>query len=581
MARIFDERHRFEIWLQIELAVAEGWAALGRIPMADYKKMAAKAKFDLPLFRRYESKVEHEVVAFVSAVGDSLGDLSSYLHLGLTSSDVMDTAQSMQMQEAWAELIPPVASLVDKLGELAVKHKRTVMMGRTHGIHAEPITFGLKVLVWQQELGRGLERLKHAMEETAVGKLSGAVGNYAHIPPQLEEKALAKLGLRPEPVSNQIVQRDRHAAALTALALMGGTIERIAVEIRSLQRTEISELAEPFLAGQKGSSSMPHKRNPILCERMSGIARMLRGYAHTAMENMPLWNERDISHSSAERVIIADAFTLADYMIQKMHFIIDGLSVNTKKMEENIGLTRGLIFSQRLLIALTKKGLTRDDAYRLVQEPAMKAFEEGKHFYNLVKESREIRKHLTLIELSDVFSVEPYLAHVDDIFKRVGLSGQAAPDRHPAPKHAPAAVAPKPKITDAEIDITALEVRSDKAPKRGRPLRGRRPAPVEKAEVSTPEERRADASAAKKAHTNAAKSESPYSALKGWRKKQGEAPAPKPAPAPPTPKPVPAAPAPEAEAGEEKKTRRPRGHRGGKGRSAASRRKTTPTKEKE
>lgn len=579
MGRIFDERHRFEIWLQIELAVAEGWAALGRIPHADVKKMHAKAKFDLELFRRYESKVEHEVVAFVSTVGESLGELSRHFHLGLTSSDVMDTAQSIQMQLAWAELIPPVESLVKKLGDLAVKHKRSVMMGRTHGIHAEPITFGLKVLVWQQELGRGLERLKITREETAVGKLSGAVGNYAHIPPQLEEKALAKLGLRPEPVSNQIVQRDRHAAALTALALMGGTVERIAVEIRSLQRTEISELAEPFLAGQKGSSSMPHKRNPILCERMSGIARMLRGYAHTAMENMPLWNERDISHSSAERVIIADAFTLADYMIQKMHFIIDGLTVNTKKMEENIGLTRGLIFSQRLLIALTKKGCKRDEAYRLVQEPAMKAFEEGKHFYNLVKESREIRKHLTLVELSDVFSVEPYLAHVDDIFKRVGLHGAPAHEKQHSPTVA--AAASKPQAGEAEIDITALEVRSDKAPKRGRSTRGRKPEPPAKeaAPESSTAPARGRAAEPRRAKSEPAKSISPYSQLKGWRNKaQDSILAPQPPKAEPEPEPPVQEP---GDAAEEKKTRRPRGRRGGKGRSAASRKKTTPAKETE
>ncbi len=575
MARIFDERHRFQIWLQIELAVAEGWAALGRIPQPDYKRMAAKAKFDMELFRRYESKVEHEVVAFVSAVGDSLGELSRYFHDGLTSSDVMDTAQSMQMQEAWAALIPPVESLVDKLSALAVKHKRTVMIGRTHGIHAEPITFGLKVLVWQQELGRGLERLKRACEETAVGKLSGAVGNYAHIPPQLEERALAKLGLRPEPVSNQIVQRDRHAAALTALALLGGTVERIAVEIRSLQRTEIAELAEPFLAGQKGSSSMPHKRNPILCERMSGIARMLRGYAHTAMENMPLWNERDISHSSAERVIIADAFTLADYMIQKMHFVIDGLGVNTKKMEENIGLTHGLVFSQRLLIALTKKGLTRDEAYRLVQEPAMKAFEESRHFYNLVKDSREIRKHLTLIELSDVFSVEPYLTHVDDIFKRVGLHGQAARDKRPAPK--PATVGAKPKSADAEIDITALELPADRPVRRGRG-RGRRPATAAKADVPALPSTKTPAPPAKRPQGDAARSDSPYSALKGWRSKPAGSQVM--APPPPKPEPEPPAPEPKAETAEVK-TRRPRGHRGGKGRSSASHRKTTPKKETE
>jgi len=427
MGAVFSERYKFDLWLRIEMAVAEGWAREGRIPEPALQQMRKLARFNLRRMRQYELKVEHEVVAFVSTVGETLGELSRFFHLGLTSSDVMDTALSLQMQEAWALLIPEVERLKDKVGALALKHRRSVMIGRTHGIHAEPITFGLKVLVWYEELKRDLARLEQAREETRVGKLSGAVGNFAHIPPGLEEWALAKLGLKPEPVSNQIVQRDRHAAALCALAILGGTIERIAVEIRSLQRTEIAEVAEPFLAGQKGSSSMPHKRNPILCERMSGMARMLRGFAHTVMENQPLWNERDISHSSAERVVVPDAFILADYMVAKMHFIIDGLVVSPKRMEENLMLTKGLIFSQRLLLALAEKGLSRDEAYRLVQEPAMRAFQEGKHFYALVKDSREIRRHLSLNELSDVFSAEPYLRNVDALFRRAGLLAEGEP----------------------------------------------------------------------------------------------------------------------------------------------------------
>jgi adenylosuccinate lyase len=437
MGQVFSERHKFDVWLRIELAVAEGWTKHGRIKVADYMRLRQKAKFNLTRMRHYESKVEHEVVAFTSTVAESIGDLSRYFHLGLTSSDVMDTALSIQMQEAWGILLPEVSHLAEAIGALALKHKRTVMIGRTHGIHAEPITFGLKALIWYLELKRDLERLERARDETAYGKLSGSVGNYAHVPPELEADVLAKLNLKPEPVSNQIVQRDRHAAALSALALLAGTIERIAVEIRSLQRTEIGELAEPFMAGQKGSSSMPHKRNPVLCERMSGMARLIRGYAQVGFENQVLWNERDISHSSAERVAVADAFTAADYMVAKMTGIIEGLVVNPRKMEENIGLTKGLIFSQRLMLALAEKGLSREESYRLVQEPAMKAFDEGKHFYNLVKESREIRKHLSMNELSDVFSVEPYLKHVDAIFTRAGLSEakkQAAPsgDKPPA-----------------------------------------------------------------------------------------------------------------------------------------------------
>lgn len=427
MGGVFSERHKFDIWLRIELAVAEGWAKHGRIKVADYMRLRQKAKLNLTRMHYYESMVEHEVVAFTSAVAESIGDLSRYFHLGLTSSDVMDTALSIQMQEAWGILLPEVSQLAEAVSALALKHKRTVMIGRTHGIHAEPITFGLKALIWYLELKRGQERLERARDETAYGKLSGSVGNYAHVPPELEADVLAKLALKPEPVSNQIVQRDRHAAALASLALLAGTMERIAVEIRSLQRTEIGELAEPFMAGQKGSSSMPHKRNPVLCERMSGLARLIRGYAQVGFENQVLWNERDISHSSAERVAVADAFTAADYMVAKMIGIIEGLVVNPRKMEDNIGLTKGLIFSQRLMLALAGKGLSREESYRLVHEPAMKAFDEGKHFYNLVKESREIRKHLSMNELSDVFSVEPYLKHVDTIFARAGLAEAKKP----------------------------------------------------------------------------------------------------------------------------------------------------------
>jgi len=437
MGQVFSERHKFDIWLRIELAVAEGWTKHGRIKVADYMRMRQKAKFSLARMRHYEKDVEHEVVAFTSAVAESIGDLSRYFHLGLTSSDVMDTALSIQMQEAWNLLIPEVSHLVDAVGALALKHKRTVMIGRTHGIHAEPITFGLKALIWYLELKRDLERMERAREETAYGKLSGSVGNYAHVPPELEADVLGKLHLSPEPVSNQIVQRDRHAAALAALALLAGTLERIAVEIRSLQRTEIGELAEPFMAGQRGSSSMPHKRNPVLCERMSGLARLIRGYAQVGFENQVLWNERDISHSSAERVAVADAFIAADYMVAKMTGIIEGLVVNPRRMEDNIGLTKGLIFSQRLMLALAGKGLSREEAYRLVQEPAMKAFEEGKHFYNLVKESRDIRKHVSLKELSDIFSVDPYLKHVDAIFARTGL-GEAKKQPEPPAEKKPA-----------------------------------------------------------------------------------------------------------------------------------------------
>jgi len=421
MARVFSERHKFEIWLRIELAVAEGWVREGRIPSAAFKRLRSQAKFNLRLMRQFESKYEHEVVCFLATVGHFVGELSRYLHLGLTSSDVMDTALSIQMQEGWKLLTTDLSTLTEDVGKLALKHKRTLMMGRTHGIHAEPITFGLKALVWYEELKRAQLRLERAREETAVGKLSGSVGNYAHIPPRLEEWTLSQLGLKPAPVTNQIIQRDRHAAALTSLAILGGTLEKIAVGIRNLQRTEIGELAEPFMSQQKGSSSMPHKRNPILCERMSGLARLLRGYAHVALENQPLWDERDISHSSAERVIVPDSFIVADYMLAKMRHIIEGLQVNAKRMEENIYATKGLIFSQRLLLALAEKGLSREEAYALVQQPALKAYAENRNFYSMMKESREVRKYLSLKELSDIFSLDAYVTHVDDVFQRAGL----------------------------------------------------------------------------------------------------------------------------------------------------------------
>ncbi len=428
ISRIFSDDYRYKLWLKIELAVTEAWAKEGRIPEASYRSIKKLARYSPLRIRELERTLEHEVIAFTTSVSESFKKaksptLSRYFHLGLTSSDVMDTALSLQIKEAFSLILHQLEVLLETIKKLAIEHKYTLMIGRTHGIHAEPITFGLKALIWLKEIERAKMRLEFAREETCFGKISGAVGNYAHIPPSVEEYALRKIGLKPSPVSNQIIQRDRHASTLCALAILAGSLEKIALEIRNLQRTEIGEVFEPFGKGQKGSSAMPHKRNPVLCERMSGLARLMRAYAHVALDNQPTWHERDISHSSAERVAIADAFILADYMLSKMNYILSGLEVDPVRMKKNLEATRGQIYSQRVLLALTEKGLSREEAYRIVQSTAIEAVKSGKHLSSVLKANKVVRELLTSREILRLFDPKPYLVHIDEIFSRALSSG--------------------------------------------------------------------------------------------------------------------------------------------------------------
>ena len=364
----------------------------------------------------------HDVTAFLGSVAESLGEESRFIHLGMTSSDVMDTALSLQVLEATKILERDIAGFIAVLREKALEHKYTLMMGRTHGVHAEPITFGLKMALWHEEMKRNAYRLEEAKKVMAVGKLSGAVGTYATVPPEVENIACAKLGLAPAPVSSQILQRDRHAQFVTTLALIASSLEKFATEIRGLQKTETLEAEEPFEEGQTGSSAMPHKRNPELCERTCGLARLVRGHALTAMENIALWHERDISHSSNERITLPDSCLVLDYVFSIFTYVMKGLKINADRMMENIKLSRGLVFSQRVLLALIDKGLTRQQAYEMVQRNAMKAWKERTDFLGLLQADSEVIGYLPASELEPIFDYEYYLKHVDDIFERLGLS---------------------------------------------------------------------------------------------------------------------------------------------------------------
>jgi adenylosuccinate lyase len=362
------------------------------------------------------------MTAFLGSVAETLGEESRFIHLGLTSSDIMDTALSLQLVEATNLIIEHLKGLVEVLAEKALSHKYTIMIGRTHGVHAEPITFGLKMALWLEEIQRNRRRLIEAAKTIRVGKISGAVGTYATLNPDIEEYACRKLGLTPEPVSNQVIQRDRHAQYLTTLAIISGSLEKFSTELRALQKTEVQETEEPFSFGQTGSSSMPHKRNPELCERITGIARVIRGYAFTSLENMALWHERDISHSSTERIILPDATTLLDYQLTVFTSVMNNLKVNSAKMKRNLTITKGLIFSQRVLIALIEKGLTRQKAYKLIQRNAMESWNKGKNFRNLLKSDPEVSAFLSEDELEKQFDLNFYLRYVDDIYERIGLT---------------------------------------------------------------------------------------------------------------------------------------------------------------
>jgi len=421
MKKIWSDENKFDQWLKVEIAVCEAWAELGEIPQEDIVKIR-KASYNLNRVAEFLKVTHHDVTAFLNSVAESLGEESRFIHLGLTSSDVMDTALGLQLTQAADILSEDVAELISVLKNKAVEHKYTIMMGRTHGVHAEPTTLGLKIALWSEEMKRNAQRLAEARKNISVGKISGAVGTYATVPPQVEKIACARLGLAPAPISSQIIQRDRHAHFLTTLAIIASSLEKFATEIRGLQRTEVREVEEPFETGQTGSSAMPHKRNPELCERICGLARLIRGHALTSLENIALWHERDISHSSAERIILPDSCLVLDYMLSIFTSIMKGLKVYPENMRRNIETSQGLVFSQRVLIALINKGLTREEAYKMVQDPAMKAWEEKKGFLRLLEADRRITAHLSKKELDSLFDYGYYLKHVDEVFERLGLS---------------------------------------------------------------------------------------------------------------------------------------------------------------
>ena len=421
MKKVWSERNKFDQWLKVEIAVCEAWARLGEIPRKDVVKIR-KASYRLNRIAGFLKVTHHDMTAFLNSVAESLGEESRFVHLGLTSSDVMDTALGLQLTQSADILAEDVAELISILRTKAVEHKYTIMMGRTHGVHAEPTTFGLKMALWAEEMKRNAQRLAEAREDVSVGKISGAVGTYATVPPQVEKIACARLGLAPAPVSNQIIQRDRHAQFLTTLAIIASSLEKFATEIRGLQRTEVREVEEPFEAGQTGSSAMPHKRNPELCERICGLARLIRGYALTSLENIALWHERDISHSSAERIILPDSCLALDYMLSLFASIMKGLKVYPENMRRNIELTQGGIFSQRVLLALIDKGLQRGEAYKMVQDNAMKAWEKRRSLRILLEADRRITARLSKLELDSLFDYNYYLKYVDDIFERLGLA---------------------------------------------------------------------------------------------------------------------------------------------------------------
>lgn len=421
MGNIWSDKNRFRIWLRVEILACEALAKLGKIPQKDLEVIKEKADFNIPRINEIETRVQHDVIAFVTCVQEYVGPSGRYIHMGLTSSDVVDTALSAMMREAVDILVDDVDTLTSAIAEKAKQYKYTPMIGRTHGVHAEPISLGLKFALMLEEFRRAKERLLRAREIIGYGKLSGAVGTYAHLEPSVEEYVCKKLGLKPAPISTQIIQRDRHAEYLSMLALVGDSLERWATEIRALQRTEIRELEEPFTKGQKGSSAMPHKRNPVICERICGLARLLRGYSLTAQENVALWHERDISHSSSERVIIPDATIALDYIFNKMIEVVKDLQVYSENMRKNIELTGGIIFSQRVLLALVDKGLSRDEAYKIVQDNAMKAWKGEDKFLELLLKDNRVKKYLSEKELKECFDMKYYLRHVDTIFKRLGL----------------------------------------------------------------------------------------------------------------------------------------------------------------
>ncbi len=419
LAKIWEPENKFGIWLKIEILACEALAKRREIPASAVAEIKKKAKFDIARIDEIEREVKHDVIAFLTCVAENVGEANRYMHLGLTSSDVLDTTLAVQLKESARLILKELTAFRDAIKEQAFRHKDVPAIGRSHGIHGEPLTFGLKLAVWYEETCRNIERLKRARERIAYGQISGAVGTFSSIDPAVEEYVCKKLGLKPAPVSTQIIQRDRHAEFFTTLAIIAGSIDKFATEIRHLQRTEVLEAEEFFSKGQKGSSAMPHKRNPVISEQMCGLARVVRANAMAAMENVPLWHERDISHSSVERVIGPDSTILVHYMLRKMTGLVKKMIVYPKNMKKNMELTGGLYYSQSVLLALVRKGVTREDAYRLVQRNAMKTWEGKGAFISLLKKDSEIKKYLTGKEVDKVCSMRDQLKNVDKIFKRV------------------------------------------------------------------------------------------------------------------------------------------------------------------
>lgn len=419
MGHIWSEQRKFETWLEVEIAASEVMADEGLVPSEAVEQIKAKAKFSIDRIDEIEREVKHDVVAFTQAVAENVGDAARFLHFGLTSYDVVDTALGLRLRESADLILADIDSLTSVLKKRAYEHQRTLMVGRTHGVHAEPMTFGLKLALWYAEIQRSRERVARARQQIAVGKLSGAVGTFAHLPPAIEEKVCEKLGLKAAPISSQVLQRDRHAEMLSTLAILASSLDKIAVEVRSLQRTEIREVEEFFSEKQKGSSAMPHKRNPIASEQISGLARVIRANVQAGLENIPLWNERDISHSSVERIILPESFILTDHLLRRTTDVLDRLIVYPERMRENLESMKGLVFSGQVLLALAQKGLSREEAYQIVQRNAMAVWDDKGDLKSLLQKDGDVKQHLSATELEAAFNLTRQMRHIETIFERV------------------------------------------------------------------------------------------------------------------------------------------------------------------
>ena len=419
MGRIWSDQRRYETWLLVEAAAAEAMAAAGIVPPEAARDIRERGAFDIARIEEIEQRTQHDVIAFTEAVAEKVGPSARWLHFGMTSSDVIDTAQALQMREACDLILTGLQGLNTAVRHRAFEHRRTPMIGRTHGVHAEPTTFGLKLALWHAEIDRDIERVRRARTTISVGKISGAVGTFAHLPPSVEADVCRRLALEPAPVASQVIQRDRHAELMSALAITAASLEKFALEIRGLQKTEIGEVEEPFAKGQKGSSAMPHKRNPIGCEQIVGLARLIRGNCHAAFENIALWHERDISHSSVERVILPDSFIALDHMLRRFTRIVAGMVVHLDRMRENLNRSRGVVFSGTVLLVLAQKGISREQAYEWVQRNAMLSYAEQRDFKSLLESDTDVSGVLTKAEIERAFDLDEQYRHVDEVLDRV------------------------------------------------------------------------------------------------------------------------------------------------------------------